>query len=94
MPVQSIAGPDSEAMWKRAKKQIQKNYPDLKGAGKSDDKSTRSRFFALVMDLYKKFCASSKHNCTPTIKTHPGKQAEGMSDFLGILELKEHAEYR
>lgn len=48
----------NEAMWKRAKEIVKEQYPEFSETG-----SEKDRFFALVTTLYKKLCASPKHDC-------------------------------
>lgn len=81
MPASSIKGPHAEEAWKRAKKQVEKQY-----AGKVSKGS--DRYYQLVMHIYKSICASPKHDCTPTIKTHPSsrKRDESMEKLLNRLE--------
>jgi hypothetical protein len=73
MPVGVIKGPESEAIWKRAKEAAQEQYPDLK-------RKDKNRFYAIVMTIYKNMC--TKHNCTP-------KSESDMSMILNRIELFE-----
>ena len=80
MPASSVKGPYGETAWGRAKAQVEKEY-----AGKVSKGSTR--YFELVMHIYKSICASPKHDCTPTIRTHPSsRKVETMEKLLNKIE--------
>ncbi|MEJ2293275.1 MAG: hypothetical protein P8Y23_00725 [Candidatus Lokiarchaeota archaeon] len=71
MPTGVIKGPESEAIWARAVKTTEEQYPGLKGKDKN-------KFYAIVMTIYKNMC--TKHKCTP-------KNESDMSMILNRLEL-------
>jgi len=80
MPAGSIQGSYAEKAWKRAKAAVSKQYGGKVAKG-SD------RYYKLVMHVTKSICASPKHDCTPTIKTHPSKRrAESMKNTLNRIE--------
>lgn len=84
MPAAVVRTKDGEDAWRRAKSAVSKQYGGEIAKG-SD------RYYQLVMHVYKSICASPKHDCKPTIKTHPSsrKRVESMKTSEMLTKLEE-----